>query len=289
MMSKHGAIVTNGFLLFPEFSYCRDRLKDEFARRGVEIDSITSTDSLTLIPKQEGPAYDFLIYLDKDPYLACYLEKTGRRLFNKAESIRICDDKGLTHLQLDGVVPMPKTVLAPLNYSNGISLPYLEKVAQELGFPLVAKKSFGSRGMGVRLVESFEGLVALETEWKGLPHLYQRFISASAGKDHRLIVIGGRFLCGYERRAKGDDFRSNLGLGGEGYPCQISQKEIELAETAARRLGLDYCGVDLLFEEDGSPLLCEVNSNAFFEGAENVTGVNVAKAYCEHILISIGA
>ena len=52
-------------------------------------------------------------------------------------------------------------------------------------------------------------------------------------------------------------------------------------------LNLDYCGVDLLYGEDG-PVLCEVNSNAFFEGLEAATGVNVAKLYAEYIVGTMG-
>ena len=59
------------------------------------------------------------------------------------------------------------------------------------------------------------------------------------------------------------------------------------AEKAAQALKLDYCGVDLLYGEDG-PVLCEVNSNAFFEGLEAATGVNVAKLYAEYIVGTMG-
>ena len=59
------------------------------------------------------------------------------------------------------------------------------------------------------------------------------------------------------------------------------------AELAASVLGLDYCGVDLLYGESGEPIVCEVNSNAFFEGLEGATGVNVAKLYAEHIVKEI--
>jgi ribosomal protein S6--L-glutamate ligase/gamma-F420-2:alpha-L-glutamate ligase len=78
------------------------------------------------------------------------------------------------------------------------------------------------------------------------------------------------------------DFRSNVELGGSASAYQPSKEVIEICEKTAQVLGLDYCGIDVLFGEDG-PLICEVNSNAFFGGMESATGVNVAKAYAEYM------
>ena len=62
----------------------------------------------------------------------------------------------------------------------------------------------------------------------------------------------------------------------------------ELAKRAARALGLDYCGVDILTGNDGKPYFCEANSNAFFRGIEGVTGVNVASVYADYIFDCMG-
>ena len=59
--------------------------------------------------------------------------------------------------------------------------------------------------------------------------------------------------------------------------------EIELAEEASRRLGLDFAGIDILFGKDG-PLLCEVNSNAHFKSTYDCTGVDLASLIAEHII-----
>ena len=58
-------------------------------------------------------------------------------------------------------------------------------------------------------------------------------------------------------------------------------------EKIAKILNLDYMGVDLMYGENGEPILCEVNSNAFFEGMEKATNINVAKAYAEYVLSAI--
>ena len=100
--------------------------------------------------------------------------------------------------------------------------------------------------------------------------------------------MGGKVLGGMLRIGGGEDFRSNIGAGGRGEPYEVPEQAAGHALLAAKTLGLDYCGIDFLFGKDGGMLLCEVNSNAFFRAFEEVTGVNVAKAYAEHILKSLG-
>ena len=90
------------------------------------------------------------------------------------------------------------------------------------------------------------------------------------------------------KRVNEDDFRSNVARGGKGEKVEIPKTFIDMAEKAAKLLELDYCGVDLLIGEQGEPVLCEVNSNAFIKGIEEVTGYNVAKDYSAHIAKTLG-
>lgn len=83
------------------------------------------------------------------------------------------------------------------------------------------------------------------------------------------------------------DFRSNSALGGKAKKFEPSKDFIEVAEKVAKILNLDYMGIDLMFGKSGEPILCEVNSNAFFTTMEEVCNVNVAKAYAEHIVSTI--
>jgi len=63
----------------------------------------------------------------------------------------------------------------------------------------------------------------------------------------------------------------------------LPEEAKSIARCVANSLGLNYCGIDLLFGKDGL-VLCEVNSNAYFATIERVSGVNVAKAYASHIV-----
>ena len=290
---KKGLIVTNAYEVFPSVLHFIERMKEAFGPLGVALDTISAAE-LNLSLNEKGAiqtpalAYDFVLYLDKDRYVANMLEQQGLRLFNSAKAIELCDDKMLTYLTLANQgIAMPKTLSAPLRYSKKNNDIFLKNVAKSLSFPLVAKENFGSMGMNVSLINDEEELRKTEDRLAYLPHLYQEFIASSKGRDHRLILVDGKYLCGYERRSKTSDFRSNLAISGEGVPAEIIKEEIAMAEKAIALLGLDYAGVDLLIGPDGKPILCEVNSNAFFQGAESITKVDVASAYAQHIFDEI--
>ncbi len=231
-----------------------------------------------------GEGYDFCVYLDKDKYASRLLEKAGMRLFNRADAVEACDDKMRTHIALAGKVPMPETLAAPLCYTDGVpvSEAVLARAEALLGYPVVVKECYGSLGKGVYLARSRAELREIAAELQKRPHLFQRFVGESAGRDLRVIAIGGKAVAAMHRTSQGD-FRSNAELGGRGEAAPLDASAKDIAERAAAALRLDYCGVDLLYGREGY-LLCEVNSNAFFGTFERVTGVNVARLYAEHIL-----
>ena len=137
----------------------------------------------------------------------------------------------------------------------------------------------------MRLIESEAALRQLAGEWKLVPHLYQKRVG-KRGEDLRVLVVGGKAVACMRRKNEAD-FRSNVELGGRGEPASPPASFLRAAERCAAVLGLDYCGVDVL-DEKGEPYICEVNSNALFNEAERVTGVNVAGAYAEHMLRGMG-
>lgn len=269
-----------------------ERMKEEFLPFGIELEKKTNDEILCLIDSEGHissglPNYQFVLYLDKDLYTSFLLEKFGFRLFNSANAIRLCDDKMLTHLTLsDQGIPMPKTISGPLNYAPSISASFLDGIRKELSFPLVAKDNFGSLGKNVYLIRSEEELRQFEISHAQKPRLYQEFISSSKGFDFRVIVIGGRVVAAMKRE-NAHDWRSNIAQKGTGYAVPLPNSYAEIAKKAAKIIGLDYCGIDLLEGPDKEPILCEVNSNAFLRGIESVSGVNVAKAYAEHIVASL--
>lgn len=281
-----GVIITNGYANTEGIAYQVKRLIEEFSTLGVEVENVKTNTLIAYISDGKvecNITADFIIYLDKDVHVASMLEKAGYRLFNTREAIEVCDDKIKTHIALsDCGVNMPDTISSPLMYREAEDEFYLS--VERLGYPMVVKEAHGSLGGQVWLVNNRQELIALRQKLKMKPHLYQKFIESSKGKDYRVIVVGGKVVAYYMREST-SDFRSNIELGGTGKKVDLPIEYVNVAEKVSKILGLDYCGVDLLIGRE--PIVCEVNSNAFFTGAEKVTGVNVAKRYAEYILEQI--
>lgn len=277
-------IVSNGYFDNASTASQRARLKENLQLYGYLVDEIKSNAVPALIDGENISArigkYDFCIYLDKDIPLAVMLEKTGLKLFNSAESIRLCDDKFLTYAALAGNgIKMPKTISSPLMYSDNQDSAFLDCVEKEIGYPVVVKKVYGSMGKGVFLAKNRAELDGLFTKLRREPHLYQEFIAKNSGEDLRVITVGGKVVSAM-RRKNINDFRSNVELGGVGEKAELTERQIYIAEKVSQILRLDYAGVDII----GDEYVCEVNSNAFFKEFERVTCVDVAKTYVAHII-----
>jgi ribosomal protein S6--L-glutamate ligase len=152
------------------------------------------------------------------------------------------------------------------------------------GPPLVVKLLEGTQGLGVVLAETKNAAKSVIEAFYGLNAniLVQQFIKEAKGADIRAFVVGGKVVAAYKRQGKEGEFRSNLHRGGQGEPIKLKKSEREMAIKAARALGLDIAGVDMLQSERG-PLVLEVNSSPGLEGVERVTGVDVATKIIEYI------
>lgn len=284
---KKALILINAYSVLPSYLNQANRLAQEFKKLGVEAE--IRRNDLGLYIKDGSIAgytggYDFCVFLDKDKYTAAMLEAAGLRLFNRRSAVEICDDKMLTHLALAGKgIPMPDTVAGALCYTQDAALSdeTVRKLENSLGYPMIIKQSYGSLGKGIYRVENRKELKNVYDGIKLAPHLFQRSIEESYGRDIRLIVVGRKCVAAMERRSDGD-FRSNLELGGKGFPYKTNVKLNDICRRTSEILDLDYCGIDLLVGREGY-LVCEVNSNAFFGGIEKVTGIDVAKIYAEYI------
>lgn len=263
--------------------YKIERFKEEFLKQGIKLEVFLNDGTLAEIKdnniKINLPKCDFIIYLDKDIYLARLLEKANYRLFNKADFIKLCDDKVLTFIACSNMgIKMPKTFAGPLMYREPReeNFEFLKTIEKELGYPMVVKRVYGSLGEGVYLVNSFKELKKLYAEIYRNPILFQEYVPSSKGKSLRIMVIDQKVVGGFIR-FNHVDFRSNFGETADGRTLENPEKYYAFAQDIADKLKIEYAGIDLLVGENDQPILCEINSNAFFEEFEKVTGINVAE------------
>ena len=69
---------------------------------------------------------------------------------------------------------------------------------------------------------------------------------------------------------------------GSALPVRITPEERRTALAAAKAMGLNVAGVDLLRSKEG-PVVMEVNSSPGLEGIEGVTGIDIASQVIEFI------
>ena len=150
--------------------------------------------------------------------------------------------------------------------------------------PHVIKLNEGTQGAGVMLTEKPSASRSVIEALRGLyaNFVVQEFIAEAQGADLRCFVVGDRVVASMRRQAPEGDFRSNLHRGGSAEREQATAIEQDVAVRAARGLGLEIAGVDLIRSQRG-PLVLEVNSTPGLEGIEQVCGEDVAGYIIEHL------
>jgi ribosomal protein S6--L-glutamate ligase len=145
------------------------------------------------------------------------------------------------------------------------------------GAPLVIKLLEGTQGIGVVMAETYKAAESVIEAFMGLRAniLAQEFIREAGGADIRCFVIGDRVVAAMKRQAKEGEFRSNLHRGGTAALIRITPEERSTAVRAARTIGLNVAGVDILRSNHG-PVVMEVNSSPGLEGIEAATGKDIA-------------
>src|SRR5512133_3531397 len=158
-----------------------------------------------------------------------------------------------------------------------------EAVEMVGGLPCIIKLIQGTQGVGVMMATTMvEVQGMLEALWTlGQEILLQELVAESRGKDVRALVIGDRVVGAMRRTAREGEFRSNIHRGASAEAVELPREYAETAVKAARVMGLEVAGIDMLEARTG-PKIMEVNSSPGFEGLEAATGVDIATLYVEH-------
>jgi ribosomal protein S6--L-glutamate ligase len=152
------------------------------------------------------------------------------------------------------------------------------------GTPLVIKLLEGTQGIGVVLAETRSSARSMIEAFGGVEAniLVQEFIKEAKATDIRAFVIGGKVVASIQRTGAKGDFRSNLHRGGKAKIVKVTPEERSTAVRAAKTLGLNVCGVDMLRSNHG-PVVMEVNSTPGLEGIESATKIDIAGMIIEFL------
>lgn len=249
-------------------------MKDSASKNGISVDIVFSDDLIILndnrktgfIHKGKTLGFpDFVIMRDYNYTISMQLEDLGIRVINSTRSMFNSRNKAVTaRLLVKNNVSTPKFL-----YSKEKNYGFIHDYFD--GKKFVMKENEGSQGKGVYLIENeedYDNAYRMNQEY-----FYQEFIEFSRGMDIRSYVLGDKVL-GCVKRISDTGFKSNYSLGGrvESFELNDSIKEISLKATKA--LGLDFCGIDLLFTRD-SFTVCEVNGNAGFRTITQVSDIDI--------------
>lgn len=261
------------------------KISEALESKGEEVFLLSNTDLYSM--KDTDIKFQKAVFFDKDILCGLRLERLGVRLFNSIGAIDTCDDKRLTYEALTGIVPMPDTLFFPLLFSKDPDYvkAFVADITNRLGFPVVAKRARGSLGKDVFLISEKEEAESFILENYFSSILFCRFIKESYGRDVRAYCVGNRVIAAMKRE-NCNDFRSNIALGGKGTPYVLNKDEIKICLDAKSAIGLDFCGIDLLFQNGRPSLVCEVNSNAMFGEIDRVCDSDIAEEIASYTISS---
>ncbi|MEV7993381.1 RimK family alpha-L-glutamate ligase [Streptomyces sp. NPDC086077] len=262
------------------------RLFDAFDRRGIRFEHV-DTRRQWFVAGGRGLPWGLALNREigqvRAVYAARCLTAAGVDVVNSADATEVCGDKWRSTVALEAAgVATPRTALA---LTPQAALAALDSI----GYPALIKPLVGSWGrLVVRLADraGAEGVLEYVAALPGpQSHLgYLQELIDKPGRDIRVIVVGGQVLGAVYRT--GESLRTNVALGGQARPCEVTPEIGKLSVDAAAAVGADIAGVDLIEDRDGRLLVLEVNHRVEFTGFQSALAdrVDVADCIVGHLL-----
>ena len=214
--------------------------------------------------------------------LTSHFEALGIPLVNDVQSIILASNQFLTlqHLATSGVAVPDSFFISSLND--------VRKAVSSLGgYPVIAKEINGRQGQGVSLLacENDAKRVAEPILGSGAGMIVQRFIPVKGRRDIRVLVIGGEIVGAMELVTPDKEFRANYHLNSSAVRVMLSREMKHIAVKAAKAVGLDIAGVDMMVDQNGKSMVVEVNYSPGFKGLERTTRLDIADMIINHSLV----
>jgi len=197
------------------------------------------------------------------------LAAAGVCVINSARAIEAAVDKylALARLQAAGLAVPPTVVCQTVDDAM--------MAFEELGGDVVIKPLFGGEGRGIcRAADTDLAFRTFKTLSQISAVLYVQQFVPHEGCDWRLFVLGERVFG--MRRRNPLDWRTNISRGATAEPLIVDDELADMALRAARAIGAEIAGVDVLPARDGRRLLLEVNAVPGWQALARVLDVDVA-------------
>ena len=268
------------------------RLAAAFAARGIEATPVamaacaidTGSESGLCLPgfAEALPAAVFVRCLPGGSFapvtlrlgLLHLLRAAGVPVSNDARAIECCVDKSMTSMLLRRAgLATPRTwVVQSLGRARAVAE---QEAAADA--PLVLKPLFGSQGRGLTLIRGPDDLPGDEAALAGVFYLQDYIAGDARGwRDIRVLVAGGKVLGAMLRR--GVRWITNAHQGAHCESVVAARPVADLALRAARAVGADYAGVDIIEDRQGRPLVLEVNSMPAWSALQRVHKHDITQA-----------
>ena len=216
-------------------------------------------------------------------FTAC-LEFLDIPVINRFEVANNCGNKMLTSLLLKKHnVPTPKTYIS---FSSEAAIETLEKE----GYPLIIKPIIGSWGRGVMPLKDRDTADAIvevrELNDGPLDRIYylQEMVKRPP-RDIRVIAVGDQVIAAMYRTSTGG-FKTNIALGAEPIPCEITKELEDVCLRASKAVGGGILGIDVMEDEKNGLVVHEVNNTVEFKGLAKVAKRNIPKEMIEYAVRS---
>ncbi len=227
------------------------------------------------------------IWMRKDPpvneaylyatHLLEVAERKGVKVINKPSSLRAWNEKlgALRYSHLMAPTIVASKVKDLINFAN-------------INNEVVIKPLGGKGGQGVIRINKnspgIKSIIELITSQEELPVMMQKFIPEVIEGDKRIIIVNGEAIGSINRIPQGDDFRSNLAMGGKAEPTLLTEKEKSICSELSQHFkdeGLFFVGIDVI-----NGMLSEINvtSPTGLREIENLSNKNVSEEVIEKLL-----
>ncbi len=250
---------------------------------GIQLVKVFDKELILDLDKPQFPEVDLVLdrglVHSRAEYTLRFLRDLGIPTVNSYDATITCDNKFLTSMTLRRAdVPALHTMIA---YTPQAALQAIE----QLGYPVVLKPPVGSWGRLLAKINDREAAEAVleHKEILGSYHhsiFYIQEYVPKPGGDIRAFVVGGQVIGASYRSSL--HWITNVARGATTTPCSVTPEMEDIALHAARAVGGEILGVDLVETDQGLKVI-EINTGAEFKGLIEATGVDVPAAIVAYL------